>query len=1038
MAHGGLPASLVAAVKSQNSVLFLGAGASYGANHPKGAVMPSGNQLRDLICDRFLGGSMKNRILSAVAEFAANDIGLIQLQSYVYDLLRDFQPADFHRLISTFRWRLIATTNYDLLVDRIFPNGVGPLQHLVKQVKDNEPYDARLRMHHYPLPFLKLHGCIEYHTDESIPLILGQEQYAKYIKNRNRLYMTLRDVAYESPVIFCGYSIEDAHIQQILFDLTDMGISRPMFYNVNPGITEYETRYWARHRVACVNATFQELLESLDAEISKTARSLAVAIGGGRLSIRDHYRISNAMESLTLENFMEIDVDHIRKEMSVPGQDAREFYKGADTGFGCIVQDLDVKRVLSDSLLVDIILRDSKIAKNVELHVITGPAGNGKTITLKRLAWEAANSYGAIVFYLRTTGVIRVDCLKEIFQLTGKRIFLCIDAIAQRKDEVSTVIAHAISDGIQLTIIGTERDNEWSFHGRELQKYVVQEYEVRYLSEKEIESLIHLLDKHDALGILKGLPFEDQRDAFLVRAQRQLLVALHEATLGISFESILKNEFEGIPNEDGKTLYLAVCAMNQFGAPVRSGLVNRITGVSITEFHEHLLEPLKSIVFVEEDKYLKDSFYRARHQHIAEIVFNLTVSKEEERYEYLERLIGNMNLSYNSDKETFDKMTRGSAIAKAFPTVGMGRMLLESAQDAADGEYYILQQRAVFEMRHPNGSLDEAAHFANAARETPKGDRRSVLHTQAEVARKQANASSDPVLKKSLRSQARSRLTGTLSQSSDYDLHTRTLLALDEFDDLIAEQGTDEFDKKILESMKDVEEALRRERHSNPDSIPLLTAEARYMDLIDRKQKAEELMEKALERNPKQDWLALRLANRYSLAGSDDKAIGILKKTAAHNPTSREVHLSLGRMYMRRGDNPGLIIQHLRSSFAIGDQNFEARFWYGRELYIQGNIPAADDMFDEINHDAPGYFRMQAAEPIRGIDQKVVFYRGSIQRKEDGYAFVKLDQFQRALYTAASSNSGEVWSALKPQSIVRASVSFNRKGARATSISKAD
>src|SRR4051794_4930155 len=115
-----LPPALVDAVKDQRAVLFLGAGASRDAVHPSGVHIPQGDRLRDLICDKFLGGTLKQRPLSAVSAMAANEAGLAAFQSYINDLFRPFEPASFHMLIPQFRWRAIATTNFDLIIERAY------------------------------------------------------------------------------------------------------------------------------------------------------------------------------------------------------------------------------------------------------------------------------------------------------------------------------------------------------------------------------------------------------------------------------------------------------------------------------------------------------------------------------------------------------------------------------------------------------------------------------------------------------------------------------------------------------------------------------------------------------------------------------------------------------------------------------------------------------------------------------------------------------------------------------------------------------
>ena len=130
-----LPTSLTNAIRDQRAVLFLGAGASYNATHPSGTPIPQGNDLRDRICDHFLEGQLKDKPLTAVSAIASNEVGLTTFQSFLRDLFEPFGPAPYHFLIPTFRWRAIITTNFDLLVERIYALTHNPLQKLVKTVK---------------------------------------------------------------------------------------------------------------------------------------------------------------------------------------------------------------------------------------------------------------------------------------------------------------------------------------------------------------------------------------------------------------------------------------------------------------------------------------------------------------------------------------------------------------------------------------------------------------------------------------------------------------------------------------------------------------------------------------------------------------------------------------------------------------------------------------------------------------------------------------------------------------------------------------
>ena len=204
------------------------------------------------------------------------------------------------------------------------------------------------------------------------------------------------------------------------------------------------------------------------------------------------------------------------------------------------------RRSFSDSVLVDAVLLDEENHRPVELFMLKGPGGNGKSVSLKRIAWEASVTYDQLVLYPTGPAGLRLEPLAEIHHhhLTGTRIFLFVDHVALVRNELRDLLQAARSRSIPLSIVGAERDNEWNIYCEQLEPFVRQEFPVRYLNEQEIRELVNLLERHDALGLLKNLTLEDRINKFIETAERQLLVALHEATRGIPFEYIIVDEFE--------------------------------------------------------------------------------------------------------------------------------------------------------------------------------------------------------------------------------------------------------------------------------------------------------------------------------------------------------------------------------------------------------------------------------------------------------------------------------------------------------------
>ena len=305
--------------------------------------------------------------------------------------------------------------------------------------------------------------------------------------------------------------------------MTDQSVKRPMYFYVDPALSEIEVRYWAGNHVTCIAAAFADFIGELDKKISVTSRRLRRGVSGERLSLNSHYRVANADESDALKFYINNDVIHLHNGLVTERQDPLEFYKGYDTGLGCIIQNLDIARPLTDSILVDAVLMEDHQRRNGELFLIKGPGGNGKTVTLKRVAWETGTTYGEIALYLNGPAALNFEPLDEIYRLSGKRIFLFVDRVALVRDELQRLLTTCRTRRFPLTVIGAERENEWNIYCEALESFTVQEFPIAYLSKDEVINLLALLERHKALGLLIEKSQTERVDAFLNRAERPLV-----------------------------------------------------------------------------------------------------------------------------------------------------------------------------------------------------------------------------------------------------------------------------------------------------------------------------------------------------------------------------------------------------------------------------------------------------------------------------------------------------------------------------------
>src|SRR6185437_3584134 len=140
----------------------------------------------------------------------------------------------------------------------------------------------------------------------------------------------------------------------------DLERRRPPYYVVNPDIDDIEARYWSSHRIFPIKSTFEDFLNSLDVSIPAHSRALAGRIGGGKSTLRHHYRKADVRESDGLLTALREDMLHIHKNMASESVDPKQFYRGFDVGWGALQQNLDVPRMVTDSLVVEGILLDEE------------------------------------------------------------------------------------------------------------------------------------------------------------------------------------------------------------------------------------------------------------------------------------------------------------------------------------------------------------------------------------------------------------------------------------------------------------------------------------------------------------------------------------------------------------------------------------------------------------------------------------------------------------------------------------------------------
>lgn len=1028
--------ALKKAIREGRAVLFLGAGATIGAESADGSSPPTGPQLAKMLSDQFLGGEDSELPLSVVAEYSISETDLVTVQEFIRDIFAKYRPADFHRLIPTFKWAGVATTNYDLIVERAYDACAEKVQDLVPFLKNTDRVDRKLRTEN-TVPYLKLHGCISRCNEIDIPLILTIDQYVTYRTNRSKLFERLRDYGADYPMVFVGHRLEDPDLRHVLLELAQADTSRPRYYVVTPNPSERQIRFWETKKITAIPGTLKNFLETLNGEIDPALRAISLPEReheiAKRFVTRDQ-QLSN--ETLSI---LKTDATYITQHLATTNTKAIEFYKGYSFGWDAIQKGYDAKRNLEDTVLSDVILVDDVDRPSIaDMYLIRGHAGSGKSVILKRIAWEAANEFGKLCIYWNGAAPIDAGSIFEIMDNVDERAYVFIDGASDHSRDILRLISTAKRKRYRLTLILAERSNEWNITCECLDALISEIYDVRYLSRDETLRLLSKLEENKALGMLQNLPEEERLAAFEKKAGRQLLVALHEATLGKPFEDIICDEFGNIQPEEARRIYQTVCVLNRLNVPVRAGIIRRVHGVSFDQFKERFFGPLESVVYARKYEGTVDMAYTARHPWIAETVFERTLPDPSERMDLYLRLLGAIDIGYEADWKAYRNLIKARELLRLFPDPKMVRVIYDCAGSVGTSDAYFHQQKAIYEMRRDNPNLDLAYEELKVAEHLSPKDQ-SITHSLAELELVRAQRASTEIEANRHRDAAAGiarALTGNRAETS-FGYHTLCKIALEKLKTQLRDDPDNEVHVSTL--IRNAEQQIKEALERFPDDEYLLEAESQLATHVSADDRAVRALERAFSVNSLSPFIARSLARLHEVRGEPVKARQVLGKCLEGLPGDKSVNGALARLITKHAPDESQRAEYYwRRSFTEGDTNHASQFWYARQLYLNGKRDEAKVFFKALRDArvAPSV-KQKIRGPILGEDGRPARVKGHVEKLEASYAFLSQELDTDWAFLHRTNVSSKVWNGLSRGKPILFSIGFTYRGLGAFDVSLA-
>ncbi|MGB4659203.1 MAG: SIR2 family protein [Mobilitalea sp.] len=240
-------------VNSKDVLLFIGAGFSI----PSG--LPSGNTLKEFLVEdlqKIIGLDMSDKSLHDVCDLLKNELGHVEfiklLDTYLNKTSTDTSSHDLLAKIPFFE--NIVTTNYDSFIEDAFGD------KCIVKVSDNELgiYEKRR------VCIYKIHGDF-FHPQR---IVISKDDYARFSNDSNNLiWNEVKGLMSKKAILFIGYSIEDVHVYNYLFEIIrKIKKSNTRYrhaYFVAPDISKENKKLLRLRGVIPINSTGKDLLIEL-------------------------------------------------------------------------------------------------------------------------------------------------------------------------------------------------------------------------------------------------------------------------------------------------------------------------------------------------------------------------------------------------------------------------------------------------------------------------------------------------------------------------------------------------------------------------------------------------------------------------------------------------------------------------------------------------------------------------------------------------------------------------------------------------------
>jgi tetratricopeptide (TPR) repeat protein len=692
-----VPSDCLDLICTGETVLFVGAGATRAASGPTGA------ELAIILASEFSRSDIDTSNLTRFADILTGipAVDRHEVDRHIIRLLKDLQPTAAHRMVASFAWRGIFTTNYDRLIEVAYDTATEGGRRVQDLLSTHGTSDLATALDPQTVPFFKLHGCIS-SISAKYPLVLTTRDFARTKKSRGKMLKFLRGLARNHSILFLGYSFSDGVALDLLEQVeaeSPYGRTRRM-YAVDPAATGSAGEYLLSRNITPIPLSMEAFFAHIDAHLTTEARRRCLTQRIADFNTADGRRFDVPPRLLAA---LDRQLVQLGPTASGPA-DAKRFYSGQPPLAGDLRNQHDIER--DRELALTDLVRSSMQGSDYlrPIVAVLGSGGAGKSTFASRVAHNLAQSNEAAAFQLKAEELWNREDIVDLARLSPVPVVLVVDGLEVRaRYNAIKELRHDLSRArVPALLLVSCQKAVWNTYESSHPSVGVRTFDLDdRLSEGEAQALVGRLSALDIIATRSSSERAVVAREIFESYEGHLVVALLELIRGGIFRDIVLAEYENLTAR-AKTAYQYVALLHQHGLAVPDYLLNQVTVKDWALFTTEVIALDAELIIIHDvSSTARRLFFRTRHPIIARVIVEATVRKQEDRVRMYRAVVAALGTS-REDRDFLLRLLTSRQVREDIGEASDIKAIFEAALDLFPDDRRLLLHLGKFETQYGN------------------------------------------------------------------------------------------------------------------------------------------------------------------------------------------------------------------------------------------------------------------------------------------------------------------------------------------------